>query len=165
MRDAPVIRASLSTLPDQTVKTTHQFCCRTLVSRIPAKPPSHAAHGILAVPLNRFVLSLLQFSRRIHVSGPCSCPLPPFIMLYCLCLHLFSIFFCFLSISGYTPYVFQAWRRTSCGFCILFYPLIMSRFCFFSLPSHTHQKRFEENMGNLMLAYLCFAFTKPGGHS
>ena len=36
---------------------------------------------------------------------------------------------------------------------------------FFSLPSHTHQKRFEENMGNLMLAYLCFAFTKPGGHS
>lgn len=30
---------------------------------------------------------------------------------------------------------------------------------------HTHQKRFEEIMGNLMLAYLCFAFTKPGGHS
>lgn len=81
------------------------------------------------------------------------------------CLHLFSIFLCFLSISGYTPYVFQAWRRTTCGLCILFYPLIMSRSCFFFFCHHTHQKRFEENMGNLMLAYLCFAFTKPGGHS
>ena len=97
MRDAPVIRASLSTLPGQTVKTTHQFCCRTLVSRIPAKPPSHAAHGILAVPLNWFVLSLLQFSRRIHVSGPCSCPLPPFIMLYCLVCISFLSFSVFLA--------------------------------------------------------------------
>ena len=84
-------------------------------------------------------------------------------MLYCLVCISFLSFSVFLA-SRDIPLTFfkrGGGQHAVPAFC--FTPSSCLGFAFFC--HHTHQKRFEENMGNLMLAYLCFAFTKPGGHS
>lgn len=135
MRDAPVIRASLSTLPGQTVKPPINFavvpsCRGYLLNRhhtqrtVSRQSPSIGLFFLFCSSRVAYTCQDLAHALSHH---PSCC-----IASVCISFP----FFCFLSISGYTPYVFQAWRRTTCGFCILFYPLIMSRFCFFFAITH-----------------------------